>query len=241
MKGQLIGLGTGPGDPELLTLKALRALQSADVIAHFTKRGKLGNARATVSPHWPAQALDLPLVYPVTVEIDHHETEYQRQIDDFFDASAALIADHLEAGRNVVILSAGDPLFYGSYMHLHVRLSGRYPTQVIPGVTGMSGCWSAAGVAIAQGEDVLSVLPGTLKLEALQERLSTTEACVIMKVGRNLAKIREALRAAGRLDTALYVERASTPEMRCLPLSEKTDDKAPYFSIVLVPGWEQAL
>ena len=119
-------------------------------------------------------------------------------IDDFFDASAATVAGHLDAGRTVAVLSEGDPLFYGSYMHLHVRLSRRYPTEVIPGVTSLSGCWSAAGMPIAQGDDVLSVVPGTLPRPSLARRLGGADAAVVIKVGRNLAKVRRALAGAGR-------------------------------------------
>lgn len=237
MTGRLIGVGTGPGDPELLTLKAVRALGEADVVAHFAKRGRSGNARAIVAGHWRPGVIELPLGYPVTTEIDKDEPDYGRCITAFYEESAAAVAVHLDAGRTVAVLSEGDPLFYGSYMHLHVRLSGRYPTEVIPGVTAMSGCWSAVGVPITQGDDILSVLPGTLGEDALSRRISETEACVVMKVGRNLAKIRRALERAGRLGDAVYVERGTTAAMQSLRLAEKPDDDAPYFSIVLVPGW----
>jgi precorrin-2/cobalt-factor-2 C20-methyltransferase len=137
----------------------------------------------------------------------------------------------------VAILSEGDPMFYGSYMHLHVRLADRFPTEVIPGITAMSGCWSLSGLPIVQGDDVLSVLPGTMGEEELSRRLVDTEAAVIMKVGRNLPKIRRALSNAGRLGEAVYVERGTTPVGKSMRLSEKLDDVAPYFSLVLVPGW----
>ena len=145
---------------------------------------------------------------------------------------------HLEAGRTVAVLSEGDPLFYGSYMHLHVRLAPRYEAEVIPGVTAMSGSWSQAGLPLVQGDDVLSVLPGTLSEAELVRRLGQCEAAVIMKVGRNLGKIRAALAAAGKLARAVYVERATMDATRAVRLAEKADDRAPYFSLVLVPGWE---
>ena len=237
MSGRLIGVGTGPGDPELLTLKAVRALGEADVIAHFAKAGNAGNARAIVAAHMRESHIELPLYYPVTTEIDRYEDAYQQAISGFYEAAAAAVAAHLEAGRTVAVLSEGDPLFYGSYMHLHVRLAHRYATEVIPGVTAMSGCWSEAGVPIVQGDDVMAVLPGTLSEAELTRRLLEAEAAVIMKVGRNLKKIRAALASAGKLDGAVYVERGTMANSKVLRLSEKTDDAAPYFAIVLVPGW----
>lgn len=237
-QGRLIGVGTGPGDPELLTLKAVRALQQADVVAHFAKLGNAGNARAIVGEHLKPGVIELPLLYPVTTEIDKEHADYKAQILDFYEQSAEAIAAHLEAGHTVAVLSEGDPLFYGSYMHLHVRLAHLYPTEVIPGVTAMSGCWSQTGVPIVQGDDALTVLPGTMSEFELTRRLADTEAAVIMKVGRNLPKIRRALQAAGKLDAAIYVERGTMANTAHQSLTAKTDDSAPYFSIVLVPGWK---
>ena len=238
-KGRLIGVGTGPGDPELLTLKAVRALGEADVLAHFAKRGNNGNARAIISEHLKPGIVELPLLYPVTTEIDKDHADYKAAITGFYEESAHAVAEHLDAGRTVAVLSEGDPLFYGSYMHLHVRLSHRYPTEVIPGVTAMSGCWSQTGLPIVQGDDVLSVLPGTMSEFEMTRRLADTDAAVIMKVGRNLPKIRRALEASGKIDRAVYVERGTMANTASAKLSEKTDDTAPYFAIVLVPGWTE--
>ena len=237
MPGKLYGVGTGPGDPELLTLKAVRAIGEADVLAWFAKAGGTGNGRAIVEGLLKPGMVELPLHYPVTVEIDKEHEDYKSRITAFYNASAAAVAEHLAARRTVAILSEGDPMFYGSYMHLHVRLAGRFPTEVIPGITAMSGCWSLSGLPIVQGDDVLSVLPGTMGEEQLSRRLGDTEAAVIMKVGRNLPKIRRALSNAGRLGEAVYVERGTTPAGKSMRLSEKLDDTAPYFSLVLVPGW----
>ncbi|MBU0582279.1 MAG: precorrin-2 C(20)-methyltransferase [Alphaproteobacteria bacterium] len=236
-KGRLVGVGTGPGDPELMTLKAVRALKEADVVAHFAKRGNNGNARTITGAHFREGLIELPLLYPVTTEIDKENNDYRRMITDFYEVSAHKVAEHLDSGRNVAVLSEGDPLFYGSYMHLHVRLSHLYPTEVIPGVTAMSGCWSQTGVPIVQGDDVLTVLPGTMSEFELTRRLADTDAAVIMKVGRNLPKIRKALATAGLLDRAIYVERGTMANTSSVRLADKPDDKAPYFSIVLVPGW----
>jgi precorrin-2/cobalt-factor-2 C20-methyltransferase len=101
----------------------------------------------------------------------------------------------------------------------------------------MAGCWSSAATPIAQGDDVLSVLPGTLPEDQLAGRIAQADALVIMKVGRNLPKIRRALATAGRLDRAVYVERGTMTGGVTMPLTERPDDRAPYFSIILVPGW----
>ncbi|MBN9074554.1 MAG: precorrin-2 C(20)-methyltransferase [Rhizobiales bacterium] len=236
--GRLIGVGTGPGDPELLTLKAVRALGEADVLAYFAKRGNPGNARRIVAAHIRDCMVELPLHYPVTTEIDKREHGYVTAIEAFYEESAQAVAVHLEAGRTVAVLSEGDPLFYGSYMHLHVRLSRRFPTEVIAGVTAMSGCWSEVGLPLVQGDEALSVLPGTMDEAELLRRIGGCEAAVIMKVGRNLPKIRRVLGAAGKLERAVYVERGTTADASFTRLADKADDAAPYFSLVLVPGWE---
>ena len=236
--GRLYGVGTGPGDPELLTLKAVRALGEADVLVHFAKRGNNGNARKIIEAHLRPDMIELPLLYPVTTEIDKDHDGYKSAIGAFYAQSADAVEKHLAAGRTVAVLSEGDPLFYGSYMHLHVRLAHRFPTEVIPGVTAMSGCWSATGMPIVQGDDVLSVLPGTMAEAELTRRLADTDAAVIMKVGRNLPKIRRALEASGKLAQAVYVERGTMDNAASMRLADKPDDAAPYFALVLVPGWE---
>jgi len=239
-QGLLIGVGVGPGDPELMTLKAVRALEGADVVAHFAKAGNASNARATAAKYLKPGTREVQLLYPVTTEAPTAEAAYRTAIDRFFDESAAQIAELLAAGKVVAVLSEGDPLFFGSYMHIHIRLTGRFPTEVVPGVTAMSGCWSAAGLPIVQGDDVLTVLPGTLNQEELVRRLKQKEPTVIMKLGRNLPKVRRALVESDRLENAIYVERGTMHNERLMPLAEKTDDSAPYFAIVLVTNrWWQ--
>lgn len=237
--GRLIGVGVGPGDPELLTLKAMRALEEADVVAHFAKRGNGSNARAIVADRLKSGIEELPLFYPMTTEIEKDDPAYRRAMREFYDSAAAAVAAHLDVGRVVAVICEGDPLFYGSYMHLHTRLAGAYRTEIIAGVTGMSGCWSAAGVPIAQGDDVFTAIPGSLPEDELVRRLREADAIVVMKVGRHLPKVRRALAQAGRLARALYVERGTMPGAVMMPLVDKPDDCAPYFAVVLVPGWEQ--
>jgi precorrin-2/cobalt-factor-2 C20-methyltransferase len=236
--GTLIGVGVGPGDPELLTLKALRALARAQVVVHFAKAGNESIARAVVADHLGPGVEEVPLLYPVTTEIPKVEPAYCDTIRCFYDAAAAQVASRLDAGRVVAVLCEGDPLFYGSYMHLHVRLAERYPIEVVAGVSGMSGCWSATGTPIAQGDDVFTVLSGALPETELVRRLAEADAAVVMKLGRNLPKVRRALGLAGRLERAIYVERGTMAGAVTTPLARKPDDRAPYFAMVLVPGWE---
>jgi precorrin-2/cobalt-factor-2 C20-methyltransferase len=237
--GKLIGVGVGPGDPELLTLKAARALGQADVVAFFAKAGHASHARAIAAPHLRTGVVELPLCYPVTTELPKCSGAYRDKIADFYDGAAAKIAAHLEARCQVVVLCAGDPLFYGSYMHLHVRLAPRFASEIVAGVSGMSGCWSAAGMPMAQGDDVFSVLPATLPEAELARRLADADAAAIIKVGRHLPKVRRALCCGGLLDRALYVERGTMTGAKTVSLAEKHDDQAPYFAMVLIPGWKQ--
>ena len=237
--GKLIGVGVGPGDPELITLKAMRALKAADVVAHFAKAGNASRARTIAAEHLVPGVMELALRYPVTTELPRSGAAYCSRIKEFFDASAATVVGHLDGGRTVAVICEGDPMFYGSYMHLHARLATRYPTEIVAGVTGMSGCWSAAGTPIAQGNDVFSVLPGTLPESELERRLADADAAVVMKLGRNLPKVRRALSRTGRLDRAIYVERGTMADAVMMPLAATGGDDAPYFAVVLVPGWEE--
>jgi len=236
--GRLIGVGVGPGDPGLLTLNAIAALSEADVIAHLAKTGNASNARTIAAKHFRPGVEELSLLYPVTTEIPKEDASYRETLRAFYDGAAAQIAAYLDRCHTVAVIAEGDPLFYGSYMHLHVRLARRYPTEVIAGVTGMSGCWSAIGEPIAQGDDVFTVLPGTLPEYELERRLADADAAVVMKIGRHLAKVRRALDRTGRLERAIYVERGTMTNAAIMPLIDKLDTYAPYFAIVLVPGWE---
>jgi len=234
--GRLYGVGLGPGDPELLTVKAVRLIQAAPVVAYFAKAGRRGNARKIVDRWLLRTCEELPLCYPVTTEIPFDDPRYAALLAAFYETSADAIAAHLLAGRDVALLSEGDPLFYGSFIHLFVRLQARFPVTVVPGVTALSGCLAAARAPVAWGDDVLTVLPGTLPLAALADRLEGCNAAAIMKIGRNLAKVRAALIGAGLIDRAIYVERATMEDEIVLPLAQKADDEAPYFAMVIVGG-----
>lgn len=237
MKGQLFGVGVGPGDPELLTLKALHVIQRVEVIAYFSRKGTLGHARTIVGPHLSGFHHEEPLIYPVTTEIDARDPRYGTALNEFYAQSEARLRQHLDAGRSVAILSEGDPLFFGSYMHLHVRLHHDYKTQVIPGITAMSASWATLQHPFCQGQDVVAVLPGTMADEPLTQHLCRSDAIVIMKVGRHLARIRQLLDRLQLLDGAHYIEYCGQSAERHLPLAELAlDAQAPYLSLILVPG-----
>jgi precorrin-2/cobalt-factor-2 C20-methyltransferase len=234
--GRLFGVGLGPGDPELLTIKAARIIGAAPVVAFFAKKGARGRARTIVDRWLGAESIELPLLYPLTTEKHFCDPSYIEQLRAFYSGATDAIADHLLAGRDVALICEGDPLFYGSFMHLYVRLKDRFNIEVVPGVTGMSGCWSAAKIPISWGDDVFSVLPGTLDHSALVRHLNASDAAIIIKLGANLGKVRAAIAEAGRVASAIYVEHGTGEAEKILELAAKTDDLAPYFSMILIPG-----
>jgi precorrin-2 C20-methyltransferase/precorrin-3B C17-methyltransferase len=236
MSGRLYGVGVGPGDPELITVKAARLIEGADVVAYHAARHGRSNARAIAEPYLRTGQIEEALIYPVTTGTTDHPGGYQGAIDEFYAEAAARLAAHLDAGRDVVVLAEGDPFFYGSYMHMHKRLSGKYATTVVPGITSVSAASAVLGRPLMERDEVLTVLPGTLPPDELAARLATTESAAVMKLGRTFAGVREALDRAGRLGDAWYVERATTDRERVAPLAEVDPDDVPYFSLVLLPS-----
>jgi precorrin-2 C20-methyltransferase/precorrin-3B C17-methyltransferase len=232
----LYGVGLGPGDPELVTIKAARLISAAPVIAYHAARHGRSIARGVAEPYLRDGQVEEPLIYPLTVETTDHPGGYAGALADFYAESAAKLAAHLDAGRDVVLLCEGDPLFYGSYMHMHKRLADRYPTVVVPGVTSVSAAAAVAGRPLVEGEEILTVLPGTLPPEVLTEHLASANPAAVLKLGRTFEKVRKALEDAGRLDDALYVERATWPAARIAALSEVDPDTVPYFSLALLPS-----
>ncbi len=236
-EGRFYILGLGPGDPELMTLKAARILGQVPVVAFFAKRGRVGHARTIVDGQLRKDAEELRLEYPFTTEVDVASPRYLAEMGVFYEACADKLREHLQEGRDVALLCEGDPFLYGSAMYLFDRLEG---AEIVPGVSGMSGCWSRAGVPMVHGDDVLAVLPGTLDEETLTARLKLCDAAVLMKVGRNLPKICDALRAAGLFERAVYIERGTMADELVIKLADRGDGPAPYFSMVLVPGRQRA-
>lgn len=234
--GTLHGVGLGPGDPELVTVKAARVIGAAEVVAYFAKRGRPSHARRIAERYFAPGREEIALDYPVTTEIAFDHPDYVAALSAFYEESARRLAAALETGRDVALLCEGDPLFYGSFMHMFVRLDGRFRIEVCAGVSGMSGCFAAARQPMTWGDDVFTVLPATLSEDELARRLAQTDAAVILKLGANFAKLRRALARAGLLERAIYVERGAMPGEKIMRLAEKLDDAAPYFSMALVPG-----
>ncbi|AMW19696.1 precorrin-2 C(20)-methyltransferase [Mycobacteroides chelonae] len=235
-RGTLWGVGLGPGDPELVTVKAARVIGEADVVAFHSARHGRSIARSIAQPYLRLGQIEEHLVYPVTTETTDHPGGYRGAIDDFYEESANRIAAHLDSGRNVALLAEGDPLFYSSYMHMHRRLTDRFDAVIIPGVTSVSAASAATGTPLVEGDEILTVIPGTLPADEIARRLSDSDAAVIMKLGRSYGAVRQALDTAGVLDRAYYVERASTTQQRVLFAADVDPSSVPYFSLVLVPG-----
>ena len=241
MKGRLLGLGVGPGDPELITLKALRLLRAAPVVGYFVAKAKAskgqgGNAFGIIQEHLTDTQQRLPMVYPVTTEKLAPPLSYEDIISDFYDSAAEQVAAHLEAGRDVAVICEGDPFFYGSYMYLHDRLAERYQAEVVPGVCSMLGGAAVLGVPLVYRNQSLSVLSGVLPEDELKGRLAVADAAVVMKLGRNFDKVRRVLDELGLAGRALYVERATMDNQRIVPLDQVDPMASPYFSLIILPG-----
>jgi precorrin-2/cobalt-factor-2 C20-methyltransferase len=233
--GTIHGVGLGPGASDLLSVRADRLVRATRHIAYFRKAGHPGQARRIVDGLLRADAVELAMEYPVTTEIAFDDPDYKHRLSDFYADCIERLVAIAAAGEDIVVLCEGDPFFYGSFMHLYTRLAGRATVTVVPGITGMSGAWTASGVPITWGDDVLTVLTATLPEAELVRRIRDTDALVVMKIGRHLPKLRRALAAAGREDAAWLVEYAAMPGERVSRLCD-VGAVAPYFSIVLIHG-----
>jgi precorrin-2 C20-methyltransferase/precorrin-3B C17-methyltransferase len=239
--GVLYGVGLGPGDPELVTVKAARIIGAADVVAYHSARHGRSVARSIAEPYLRGDQIEEQLVYPVTTETTAHPGGYEGAIEEFYERAAGRLMAHLAAGRDVVLLAEGDPLFYSSYMHMHKRISSRFTAVIVPGITSVSAASAALSMPLVEGNDVLTVLPGTLGTDELTRRLRGTDAAAIMKISRSYAGVRAALKESGRLEQAFYVERASGGSRQLIEPAGEVDPAAvPYMSIVMVPGAEAA-
>lgn len=237
--GHLYGVGVGPGDPGLITLRTAGLITTADVVAYHRAAHRPSTARTIAAAHLREGVIEEPLVYPVTTGTTDHPGGYYGALADFYDECASRFRAHLAAGRSVVCLAEGDPLFYGSFMYVLDALRDEFPTEVVPGVTAMSAGSAATGVGLARHEDTVTVLPGTLPVAELARRLADTDAAVIMKLGRTFANVREALRQAGLLDRAIYIEHASRPAQQVMPVADVDATHVPYMAIVVVPGLDK--
>ncbi|WP_271947957.1 precorrin-2 C(20)-methyltransferase [Ruegeria faecimaris] len=234
--GKIYGVGLGPGDPDLMSVRADRLLRTARHVAFFRKPGRSGQARKIVNDMIPEGAVEFPMEYPVTTEIPLSDPRYNELLSAFYEDCAAHLKTLSDQGEDVVVLCEGDPFFYGSFMHLYNRLRSEAKVEVVPAITGMSGAWTATGDPITWGDDVLTVLVGTLPEDDLAHRMAQTDALVVMKIGRNIDKVKRALKTAGLYDRAWIVEYAQMPNQRVCKLSENCEGITPYFSIIIVHG-----
>jgi precorrin-2/cobalt-factor-2 C20-methyltransferase len=224
--GTVWGIGVGPGDPELLTLKALRLIRAAPVIAYPAPDEGESFARTIAAPHLPGGQAEIAIRMPLG------DGAFPKA--EIYDGAADAIAAHAAAGRDVAVLCEGDPFFYGSFMYLFARLAGRCAVRVVPGVSSLMACADAAGAPLAARNDVLTVIPAPLPETELKRRLGEAEAAAVVKLGRHLGKLRRVLGELGLVGRTRYVERASLPNQRVLPLAEVAEEAAPYFSMLLV-------
>lgn len=233
--GKIICAGLGPGDPDLISVRADRAIRGARQIAYFRKKGREGQARRIVAHMLAPNAAEHPMEYPVTTEIPFDSPEYNRLLSAFYDDWTARLTALATQG-DVVVLCEGDPLFYGSFMHLHARLQGLTRVEIIPGIPGMTGCWNVVGQPMTWGDDAMCVLMGTLSESDLTRHIAAADAAVVMKTGRNLPRIARAITAAGRMNDAWLVVRGTMPTQQVMPLAKADLAACPYFATVLVHG-----
>ncbi len=230
--GTLHGVGVGPGDPELMTLRAWKLISGAQVIAYLAANGKDSTARDIAKPFIPATARHVVIDMPMRVEREPGEMAY--------DKGAADIAAHLDEGRDVVMLCEGDPFFYGSFMYIFARLTKQYPCSVIPGVTSMTASAAAIRRPLSARNEVVKVLPATLPEDRLREELMTAESAVLIKVGRHLAKVRNVLGLLDLSSRARVIIKATHEDEVVRPLLDITEDHLPYFSTILVYSGAEA-
>ncbi|MCC7045147.1 MAG: precorrin-2 C(20)-methyltransferase [Alphaproteobacteria bacterium] len=226
MMASVYGIGVGPGDPELLTLKALRLIRAAPVVAYPAPERGDSLARSIVAGHLPGGQVEIPIRMPLEVARFPAQAVYDR--------AGEAIAAHLRAERDVAVLCQGDPFFYGSFMYLFGRLAQDWHVEVVPGVSSLMACAAALGAPLVARDDVLTVLPASLPEAALEARLAQADAAAIMKLGRHFAKLRRVLDRLGLAQQARYVEHASMASQRIVPIADLKDDDVPYFAMVLV-------
>ncbi|GGG67967.1 precorrin-3B C(17)-methyltransferase [Corynebacterium pelargi] len=236
MSAKLIGVGVGPGDPELLTIKAARAIQEADVIAYHCKPGGSSTAAAIASEYIREDQIQEVLEYPVTTGSTDHPGGYAGALADFYAQATNTLANHLAEGHTVAVLALGDPMLYSSYQHLHRALAADYPAEIIPGIPSVTAAADVLGQPLSEDKETVAILPGTMEPEALANHLRLVDAAVVMKLGRRFQSVRQAMIDAKVADRAYVVVRATMDDQRIIPLLEASAEDVPYFSVAVVPS-----
>ncbi len=234
--GKIYGVGVGPGAVDLLSVRAEKLVREAKYIAFFRKAGRAGHARQIASTLLSKDVIELAMEYPITTEIPLSDQRYSEVLSEFYKKYSNKIISLSQTGIDLVILCEGDPFFYGSFMHIYSRVKDKCPVEVVPAITGMSAAWTATDIPITWGDDILTVLMGTLDKTTLENQLQDTNAAIIMKIGRNLPKIKKALERTGRFYDAFIVEYAAMDKQTVQRLSDYNTENAPYFSIIILHG-----
>ena len=234
--GKIYGVGVGPGAVDLLSVRADKLVREAKYIAFFRKAGRAGHARQIASTLLSKDVIELAMEYPITTEIPLSDQRYSEVLSEFYKKYSNKIISLSQTGIDLVILCEGDPFFYGSFMHIYSRVKDKCPVEVVPAITGMSAAWTATDTPITWGDDILTVLMGTLDKTTLENQLQDTNAAIIMKIGRNLPKIKKALERTGRFYDAFIVEYAAMDRQTVQRLSDYNAENAPYFSIIILHG-----
>ena len=234
--GKIYGVGVGPGAVDLLSVRAEKLVREAKYIAFFRKAGRAGHARQITSTLLSKDVIELAMEDPITTEIPLSDQRYSEVLSEFYKKYSNKIISLSQTGIDLVILCEGDPFFYGSFMHIYSRVKDKCPVEVVPAITGMSAAWTATDIPITWGDDILTVLMGTLDKTTLENQLQNTNAAIIMKIGRNLPKIKKALERTGRFYDAFIVEYAAMDKQTVQRLSDYNTENAPYFSIIILHG-----
>ena len=234
--GKIYGVGVGPGAVDLLSVRADKLVREAKYIAFFRKAGRAGHARQIASTLLSKDVIELAMEYPITTEISLSDQRYSEVLSEFYKKYSNKIISLSQPGKDLVILCEGDPFFYGSFMHIYSRVKDKCPVEVVPAITGMSAAWTATDIPITWGDDILTVLMGTLDKTTLENQLQNTNAAIIMKIGHNLPKIKKALERTGRFYDAFIVEYAAMDKQTVQRLSDYNTENAPYFSIIILHG-----
>jgi precorrin-2/cobalt-factor-2 C20-methyltransferase len=231
MSGKLIGVGVGPGDPEHLTLKAVRVLRSATrVFVPETGVGGAGGGRAEaiVAAHVPAERI-VPLAFAMGDAAARAGN---------WDRGGAAVAAVVRTGATAAFATIGDPNLYSTFSYVAHTVRALVPdvaVETVPGITAMQDLAARAGIVLSEGEECLALIPRTAGDQAVRAALGSFDTVVIYKSGRHLPQVLDALRDAGALDRAVYGEQLGSAHERIRAAEELAEGPAPYFATVIVP------